>query len=138
VGDDLLTIDSLRKLMPPYRGPAFRLFRGDSLLNRRRRTSGLAWSTSRDTARKHAHENKHGMARGGSVLLETLAPAEAIITTSHLLNDTTAKKNTWSTGDYFDQSSWWRDIGKCPSLRAAATVQNSGMDRAAIRPPGAT
>ena len=86
VGDDILTIESLRRLTPPYRGSEIKLFRGDSFWNRRRRTYGLAWSTNREIAVRHAQENKHRMMPEGSVLLETIAPAGAIITTSHYLN----------------------------------------------------
>jgi hypothetical protein len=78
VGDDLLLADALRVLLPTYRGPAMRLWRGESAWNRRRRTYGLSWSRHADVA--------HGFARGvtrthqgGSVVLETCAPAEAII-----------------------------------------------------------
>jgi hypothetical protein len=87
VGDDLLTIQGLKRLTPAYRGPALKLFRGDSFLNRRRRTYGLAWTTSREVALRHALHNSHRMWPGGSVLLEARAPASAIITTSHLIGD---------------------------------------------------
>lgn len=87
VGDDLLTIDGLRILTPPYRGPERTLYRGDIFRNRCHRTYGLAWSADRETAIKHAQNNKHRMLPGGSVLIQTTAPSDAIITTSHHIGD---------------------------------------------------
>jgi hypothetical protein len=43
-GDDLLLARGLKVLLPPYKGPGRVLFRGDTALNRRRRTYGLSWS----------------------------------------------------------------------------------------------
>ncbi len=77
-GGDLELMTAFRRLMPTYIGPGVRLYRGDSFINRKRRTYGLAWSASRRVAEAfatgtwQAHE-------GGSVLLETDAPPEAII-----------------------------------------------------------
>jgi hypothetical protein len=50
VGDDLLFCDVLRVLMPPYRGPALRLYRGETVWNRRQRTYGMSWTTSSEVA----------------------------------------------------------------------------------------
>ena len=41
---------------PRYAGPALRLYRGDSALNRRRRTYGLSWSADRAKAREFAED----------------------------------------------------------------------------------
>jgi hypothetical protein len=54
VGDDLILISALRSLLPRYAGPAMTLYRGEGALNRKRRTYGLAWTSSRDVARSHA------------------------------------------------------------------------------------
>lgn len=78
VGDDLTLIAGLRALLPPYQGPAVRLFRGDSMLNRRRRTYGLSWSSSREVADCFAR-SEYQLFEGGSVVLETWAAPEAII-----------------------------------------------------------
>jgi hypothetical protein len=77
-GDDLLLADALRVLLPPYRGQAARLWRGDSAWNRRCRTYGLAWSRDAETAHDFAR-SRCRMYEGGCVVLETRAPAAAII-----------------------------------------------------------
>lgn len=76
---DLVLADGLRILLPKYRGPAQHLYRGEIFPNRRRRTYGLSWSASADVARSHAKKGECRACRGGSVLLETMAPADAII-----------------------------------------------------------
>ncbi len=75
---DLPVIDALRALYPPYRGRGLRLYRGESARNRRRRTYGYSWTRSREVAECFA-TGLHQTAEGGSVLLETDAPAAAII-----------------------------------------------------------
>jgi hypothetical protein len=77
-GNDLVLIHALRVLLPPYRGPAMTLYRGESMLNRRRRTYGACWSSDRDVAMAFA-EGTMGQYAGGSVLLQTLAQPDAII-----------------------------------------------------------
>ena len=77
-GDDLVLMSALRKLLPPYTGGGLTLYRGDGALNRRRRTYGLSWTTSREVAEAHAGVFWR-TTQGGSVLLRVDAPAEAII-----------------------------------------------------------
>jgi hypothetical protein len=77
--DDLVLADGLRMLLPKYRGPAIHLYRGENFTNRRRRTYGLSWSASADVARCHAKGCLCRSSLGGSVLLETMASADAII-----------------------------------------------------------
>ena len=75
VDEDLLR-SALRVLLPPYCGPALRLYRGTSAMERR--PYGLSWSTDPASALQHA-EN-HTKATGEtSVVLETMALPEAII-----------------------------------------------------------
>ncbi len=87
VNSDLDLASALRMLLPRYTGSDCIVYRGDSAINRRRRTYGLSWSMNRDVAETFAH----GMWRtcqGGSVVLCTQAPAKAIICAAHLhLND---------------------------------------------------
>ncbi len=89
IGNDLDIYDGLRSLLPRYAGPALRLYRGDSALNRRRRTYGLSWSADRAKAREFAEDRRRFWRtfKGGSVLLETIAPPEAIICAPALLGD---------------------------------------------------
>src|SRR4051794_40379006 len=87
VGDDLLTLKALRLLLPSYDGPPVRLYRGENVLNWRRRTYGMSWTADLKVARRFARRLTHVSLEGGSLLLETLAPSEAIISTSHLIED---------------------------------------------------
>jgi hypothetical protein len=79
VDNDLVLVAGLRSLLPPYSGPAVTLYRGESAWNERRRTYGLAWSANVDVARDFATTGMCRRSKGGSVLLETLAPPEAIV-----------------------------------------------------------
>jgi len=77
---------ALRVLLPPYTGGPVTLYRGDSSWNRKRRTYGVSWSLDRDVAEAYA-TGKWRTCKGGSVLLMTKAPANAIICAPHLLNN---------------------------------------------------
>lgn len=77
VGDHRALCDAARLLLPKYSGPAVRLFRGAGAAERRRRIYGLSWSAAVKTAERFALERR--VMDGGSVLLETLATPEAII-----------------------------------------------------------
>ena len=78
VNDDLLLLRGLPHLFPPYNGPALTLYRGEQFAKRRDRTYGLAWSRALDVAWNHANGRMRCSA-GGSVVLMTEAPADAII-----------------------------------------------------------
>jgi hypothetical protein len=54
------------------------LYRGDSALNRCRRTYGLAWSREQKVAESYAR-GKCQTFKGGSALLHTIAEPQAII-----------------------------------------------------------
>lgn len=78
INDDAALLVGLRSLMPPYSGGAVTLYRGDSFVNRRRRSYGLAWTSDPEIARRFAD----GIWRtfdGGSVVLAAEVPAAAII-----------------------------------------------------------
>jgi hypothetical protein len=77
VGDHQALCTALRVLLPPYPGPPLRLFRGTSADERRRRTYGISWTSDLEIADNFAQERRCW--NGGSVLLETVAPPEAII-----------------------------------------------------------
>jgi hypothetical protein len=79
VGDHRALCAAARILLPPYNGPAVRLFRGAAAGERRRRTYGLSWTPDIAIAERFAHEPQHQQWVGGSVVLETLAPPAAII-----------------------------------------------------------
>jgi hypothetical protein len=75
---DLPLIAALRAISPPYAGVSLRLYRGEAAPNRRRRTYGISWTLDRAVAAVFAAGLQQS-APGGSVLLETDAPAAAII-----------------------------------------------------------
>lgn len=81
---------ALHVLMPPVEVAApMRLFRGTSTLERQRRLYGFSWTTHIDIARRFAEQAR--AAEDGSVILEALAPADAI----HLCRE---------PEDYYDES----------------------------------
>jgi hypothetical protein len=68
----------MHALFPPYRGPAIRLFRGagsDEAL--KRKFYGISWASVADTA--HWFAKRFEVGSLGGVVLETMAPADAII-----------------------------------------------------------
>jgi len=85
--DDLVLSDGLRKLLPPYSGPAVKLFRGEGAMNRRHRRYGLSWSSDRSVALAYAETGNWRCSTGGSVLLATLAPRASIICAPALIYD---------------------------------------------------
>jgi hypothetical protein len=87
VGNDLVLADGLRAMLPPYTGRAITLYRGESAHNRQRQTYGLSWSATAEVARAFASTGMYRTSAGGSVLLETLAPPEAIISAPVMHND---------------------------------------------------
>lgn len=89
--NDRILLDALRSLLPHYRGPARTLFRGDSMYNRQRRTYGPSWTESIEVARQYA-EGTWRTFKGGSVLLETRAPPEAVICAPAMFDDRYAER----------------------------------------------
>jgi hypothetical protein len=76
VDDDDVLRSALRILLPPYHGPAVRLYRGASASERR--PYGLSWSLDPACALQHA-ENHTKTTGKTSVVLETMALPQAII-----------------------------------------------------------
>jgi len=89
---DLVLADGLRVLLPTYEGPALRLYRGEAFCNRSRRTYGLSWTAKADVARQYAEHGFYRASAGGTVVLETFAPTEAIICAPALLDDRYAEE----------------------------------------------
>ncbi len=85
--EDLVLANGLRVLLPPYKGTAMQLFRGESFNNRRRRTYGLSWTASVDVARQFAESRVRRTGSGGTLLIEAFAPPEAIICAPALIDD---------------------------------------------------
>ena len=77
VGDHRALCNATSVLLPRYRGPAVRLFRGAGAAERRRRIYGISWSADVEVADRFARERQ--VMDGGSVVLETVAPTAAII-----------------------------------------------------------
>lgn len=84
--DDLVLCEGLRALLPRYNGPALTIYRGEGHSNRRRRTYGLAWSADREVAKCFAANNVDKY-RGGTVLLQAHASADAIICAPALMEE---------------------------------------------------
>lgn len=77
VNNQPLICAAARVMLPPYTGPAVLLFRGASLLERRRRAYGVSWTDSLAAAEDFAKD--YQVWPGGSVVLETLASPAAIV-----------------------------------------------------------
>lgn len=77
VGEHRAMRDAARVLLPAYSGPAVRLFRGTGADELRRRIYGFSWTADAKSGDRFALDKRE--MEGGSVLLETLAPPEAII-----------------------------------------------------------
>lgn len=77
VSDDELVMDMLWTWLPRYQGPDLVLYRGENIDRLELGSIGTAWSTQEDKARMFA-SGLNAVGRGG-VILETIAPAEAII-----------------------------------------------------------
>lgn len=86
ISDDLTLMRLLSLLLPRYQGGPLTLFRGEGAPNRRHRTYGMSWTTDRKVAEYFAETHRHHYI-GGSVLLETDAPPDAIICAPHQLGD---------------------------------------------------
>jgi hypothetical protein len=78
ISDDLLLCDAFRASMPRYHGGDLKIYRGETTWNRRRRRYGLSWTDDPSVAQGFA-EGVTRTHEGGSVVLETIAPAQAII-----------------------------------------------------------
>lgn len=86
VDDDRILNAALWNLLPLYQGPDMKLYRGETFNNRRRRTYGQCWSSDIEVARCFMR-NQANMSMQGGVLLETMAPANAIICAPCLISD---------------------------------------------------
>ena len=82
MANDFVTLAALRVLLPPYEGGPVRLFRGESLGNQQRRTYRMSWSADEEIAAGFAR-NSADRYGGGTVLIETLAPANPNYTVSY-------------------------------------------------------
>ena len=74
IGDDRVTRDAIRVLLPPYTGKRHvRLFRGTIFREHRRRAYGFSWSKDRATAERFAERHAQVAAEGGQ-FSETIEP----------------------------------------------------------------
>jgi hypothetical protein len=86
VNNDLVLIKLLRVMLPKYTGPACTLFRGETMWSRRRRTYGMAWTADVGVAIDFANR-WYRQSTGGSVVLKTHAPTDAIICAPGLIDN---------------------------------------------------
>jgi hypothetical protein len=77
VNNHRLVCAALRVMLPPYTGPAVRLFRGAGFNEHRKRQYSLSWTEDYATAERFARD--YSVMHSGSVILETVAPPAAII-----------------------------------------------------------
>jgi hypothetical protein len=101
VGDHRALCVAARVLMPKYSGAPVRLYRGTAMHERRRRIYGVSWTSDIHIAEKFAQERRYGE---DSVVLETVAPAEAIIcaigeSSGHLYDENEYAVDRWRLGD---------------------------------------
>jgi hypothetical protein len=66
-----------RVLMPPYSGPAMRLYRGACIKEWRHRIYGFSWTSNIEVARSFAQN--YSYVPGGNLVMETVAPRKAIL-----------------------------------------------------------
>jgi hypothetical protein len=78
VGDDQTLVRGLKAILPRYDGPSVKLYRGEAWENHRHRSYGFSW-TSRVTIAKGYAQSGASVCLGGSVLIETVAPSDAIV-----------------------------------------------------------
>jgi hypothetical protein len=78
VFDDKALTAALRLLLPAYEGQAVRLYRGTAFREWRTRRFGFSWSADIGTAESFGRDLWQS-SEGGGVVLETVAPAAAII-----------------------------------------------------------
>ncbi|MGF7192483.1 hypothetical protein JOE11_005561 [Robbsia andropogonis] len=78
VGDDVLLVRLLRKILPSYKGPSLMLFRGESAGRFEAGTIGLCWSSQRHTAEMFGG-GLNAYYEGGGVLLSAMVDASGII-----------------------------------------------------------
>jgi len=73
---DLILVDALRHLLPPYSGPGLRLYRGELELRHRRGIHGIAWTPKLDVAKMFANRRHPD---GIGVVLQIEAAPDAIV-----------------------------------------------------------
>ena len=78
VADDSALCDALRNLLEPYKGPPMTLYRGEIAAKHDKGNYGISWTTDIKAARMFAR-GLNCLEPAGGVLLESLVPAEAII-----------------------------------------------------------
>jgi hypothetical protein len=142
VDDDDVLRAALRVLLPPYHGPAVRLYRGASASERR--PYGLSWSLDPACALQHA-ENHTKTTGKISVVLETMALPGAIISAVSELTNTRprAREREYIVdGNRLDEvaciSSFFLSYTDCRSQRAMTTTpslpKSSALTKVRPRP----
>jgi hypothetical protein len=78
VGDDVVLLDALRRVLPVYSGTSVHLYRGETWVDFSRQRHGMSWSNDINIARMFAR-GRNALDPGGGVLIESIAPPDAII-----------------------------------------------------------
>lgn len=78
ISDDKLLVQLLRNVLPSYKGPSLRLYRGESAERFNAGMIGLCWSSQRHTAEMFGR-GLNAYYPGGGVLLSAMVDARAIV-----------------------------------------------------------
>jgi len=118
VADDSILLDALWKLLPAYEGPAVRLYRGEPWADFVGQRHGICWSSDPEAAEVYA-KGLNAMYDGGGVLVETLAPASAVISRA-----TIEGVNGWEFEYVIDRRylTEIRELKRFPQITAEASM----------------
>jgi hypothetical protein len=83
VQDQTMVIRAFRDLLPPYSGPSQKLYRGEIASKHERRDYGFSWTPLLRVAQRLFVERRQILNGEPGILLETIAPPEAIIAAPH-------------------------------------------------------
>jgi hypothetical protein len=78
VGDDVVLLDALRRVLPVYSGASVHLYRGETWTDFCSQSHGMSWSTDEGIAKMFAR-GRNALDPGGGVLIESTASPDAII-----------------------------------------------------------
>jgi hypothetical protein len=84
--ESLVLIKGLRAIFPRYDGPPIKVFRGERFSKSKKGRVGISWTTDKAVAEAFAMDSRR-CGEGGSCVIQTTAPAEAIIGSTDAVGD---------------------------------------------------